>query len=109
MEAEAEYRKLNPTDYRRRLGQAVIAARAGQRSVALDILREMEKRDGDTDLYQYGEIYAQLGMTDQAFNQLELALAARDSGMSSMRADPFMDPIRRDPRFAALERKMGFP
>lgn len=108
-EAEAEYRKLDPGDYRRLLGQATIAARAGQRAIALENLRQLQREHGDAVLYQYGEIYAQLGLPDQAFKQLELAFAARDSGMSSLRVDPFLDPIRNDPRFAALERKLNFP
>ena len=35
-EAEAEYGKLEPTDYRRLLGEAVLAARAGDRAAAMD-------------------------------------------------------------------------
>lgn len=108
-EAETEYRNLDPADYRRLLGQATIAARAGQRPIALENLRQLQRQHGDAVLYQYGEIYAQLGLADQAFKQLELAFAARDSGMSSLRVDPFLDPIRKDPRFAALERSLNFP
>jgi serine/threonine-protein kinase len=108
-EAATEYRKLEPTDYRRLLGQAIIAARAGQRPVAFENLRQMQRLHGDSALYQFGEIYAQLGLPDEAFKQLELAFEARDSGMSGFRVDPFLDPIRKDPRFASLERKLDFP
>ena len=108
-EAEVEYRKLEPTDYRRLLGQAMLAVRAGDRASALTNLRAMKQRYGDTAHYQYGEIYAQLGSGEQAIAELESALAKRDPGMARIRVDPFLDPIRRDPRFAALVRRLNFP
>jgi serine/threonine-protein kinase len=108
-EAAAEYQKLEPTDYRRLLGEAVLAIRAGDRRSAMGHLESMRKRYGDGALYQYGEIYAQLGEADQVFGELQAALAARDQGLAGIRVDPFLDPVRRDPRFAALEAKLNFP
>lgn len=108
-EAEAEYRKLDPANFWRLTGEAVIAIRTGQRSQALDKLKKLERRWGDSDHYQYSTIYAQLGQTEDALKELELAWQARDPGLSLLRVDPFLDPIHRDPRFAALERKLGFP
>jgi TolB-like protein len=108
-EAAPEFLKLPPESYRRLLGQAVIAAREGRRSDALQFLQSMQRSQGDATLYQYGEIYAQLGMADEAFKQLEKAIAVHDSGASGLRIDPFLDPMRRDPRFASLEQKINFP
>ncbi len=108
-EAASEFLKLPPDNFRRLLGEAIMAAREGRRSDALDILGRMKRSQGDADLYQYGEIYAQLGMVDDAFKQLEMAIAVHDSGASGLRIDPFLDPIRRDPRFRALEQKINFP
>jgi TolB-like protein/Tfp pilus assembly protein PilF len=108
-EADAEYRKLEPTHYYRLLGEAVLAARAGDRERALKHLGSMQRRYGDAALYQYGEIYAQLGDADRAFKDLELAWNARDPGLAGIRVDPFLDPIRRDPRFATIEAKLNFP
>ena len=108
-EAESEYRKLEPTDYRRLVGQAVLAIRAGDRPSAMTHLRAMQHRYGDSAHYQYGEIYAQLGSADQAIAELESALAKRDPGTARIGVDPFLDPIRRDPRFAAIEAKLNFP
>ena len=108
-EAAAEFGKLEPMDYRRLLGEAVLAARAGSRSLALDKLRAMERRYGDAALYQYGEIRAQLGMFDEAIASLNRALQVRDPGMANIRVDAFLDPLRNDPRFAGIEAKMNFP
>lgn len=108
-EAKAELAKLEPTYYRRLVGEAVIAARAGQRSIALEKLKELQSLYADSAHYQYGEVYSQLGLVDDAFRELELGWEVRDPGLASIRADPFLDPIRADPRFAALERKLDFP
>ena len=46
---------------------------AGDRAAALDKLRAMEQRYGDAAMYQYAEIYAQLGMADEAIAALDRA------------------------------------
>lgn len=108
-EAAAEFKRLDPTYYRRLVGEAMIAARAGQRSAALEKLQELRDLYVDSAHYQYGEIYSVLGMADNAFEELELAWQVRDPGLANLRIDQFLDPIRADPRFAALERKLDFP
>ena len=108
-EAEAEYQKLDPTNYNRLVGEAVIAARAGQRSQALEKLKIQQDRYGDANYYQYAQVYAQLGMAEEALKELELAWSLRDSGLIFLRVDPFLDPLRKNLRFAALERNIEFP
>ena len=105
--AEAVARDLGPTS--KLYYEALVAARTGRRALALDKLRMVQSRDGGANHYGYAGIYAQLGMTDDAFKELQLAWQMRDSGLASMRVDPFLEPVRADPRFAALERKLNFP
>jgi TolB-like protein/DNA-binding winged helix-turn-helix (wHTH) protein/Tfp pilus assembly protein PilF len=52
-------------------------------------------------------VYAALGEKDQAFAWLEKGYAERDSDMEWLRVTPAFDPLRSDPRFAALLRKMN--
>ena len=59
--------------------------------------------------YHYGEIRAQSGDVDRAFAELDNAIEAKDPGLVYLKRDPFLDPIRNDPRFAALVRKLNFP
>lgn len=108
-EAKAEYRKLEPTDFRRLVGEGVIAARAGDRSSAIASLRAMQREYGDAAHFQYAEILSQLRNVDEAIAELRLAFDKRDPGMAGIRINPFLDPVRRDPRFAAIEAKLNFP
>jgi TolB-like protein/tetratricopeptide (TPR) repeat protein len=54
-------------------------------------------------------VYAMLGEKDKAFELLDLGLKQRATGMMMIRWDPPFDPLRSDPRFQSLCRKLGFP
>ena len=54
-------------------------------------------------------IYVALGDKDAAFAELEKALQAHDWFMSRLMFDPFMDPLRDDPRFNDLVKRVGLP
>jgi tetratricopeptide (TPR) repeat protein len=55
------------------------------------------------------KVYGQLGDNDRAFEWFERAYAARDRQLIYLGVDPFMDPLRSDPRFQDLLRRMNFP
>ena len=57
--------------------------------------------------YYLASVYALLGDRDKAFAELEQSLRDRDAYLGRARVDPFMDPIRDDPRFNDLLRRMG--
>jgi hypothetical protein len=52
-------------------------------------------------------IYAQLGDKNNAFAWLEKSIAERDGGLIVMHVEPPWEPIRSDPRFEELERRVG--
>ncbi len=52
---------------------------------------------------------AEAGETDLAFDWLERAYRERDPVMISLKAFPPFDPLRSDPRFDDLLRRIGFP
>jgi len=54
------------------------------------------------------EIYAQWGDTPKALEWLEKALQLRDPGLVDLKADPLMDPLRKEPRFVAGEVALKF-
>ena len=84
---------------------------AGQRQEALTILERLERRR--TQEYVGGIFLAQvclgLGEHDQAISWLQQAAEERDSWLVVLNTWPEYDPLRSDPRFQALLKKMNFP
>ena len=107
--AKAQYDAVpasNPFGLARR---SLLAARTADRRAAEDIMAQLRKRVGGAASFQYAEIRAQLGDLDEAFAELEHAVRARDSGLAYLNADPLLDPIRPDPRYALLLKQLQFP
>ncbi|MEJ2111370.1 MAG: tetratricopeptide repeat protein, partial [Acidobacteriota bacterium] len=52
-------------------------------------------------------IYLGLGDVDQAFEWMDKAVDARDANIIPIKSYPFLDPLRDDPRFTELLRKMN--
>jgi hypothetical protein len=73
------------------------------------VLAKLEAAQGDAGAYQYATIYAQWGNRPKALEWLETALRLRDPGLETLKTDPLLDPLRQDPRFKAIERKLKFP
>jgi len=61
------------------------------------------------DLREVARAYAQLGEKDKAFEWLEKMYGQRYHGIVTLRVDPKWDPLRSDPRFQDLLRRMNFP
>jgi serine/threonine-protein kinase len=107
-EALAEFDKMGADNPFRLVGQAIAAAKLGERATADRALAEVEAY-GDASSYQQAQILAQRGDKDRAFAALERALSARDPGLIAVRADPYLDPLRSDPRLQTFERRLRLP
>jgi serine/threonine-protein kinase len=108
-DAVAQFRQL-PADYLFRLvGESILYARQGNRAASDAALKRAQVVYGDSSHYQYAEVHAQRGETDESFASLDRAWSFRDPGLAIMKTDPLVRPIRGDPRFAALLAKMNFP
>jgi eukaryotic-like serine/threonine-protein kinase len=59
--------------------------------------------------YYIGALYAELGERDQAFQWFDTAYQEHDTHLLSLNTDFTLDPVRSDPRFAELVRKVGLP
>ncbi len=108
-EAKAEYRAIGVDSPFYGLRLALLTARIGDRGGAERRIVQLRQQFGETVSYQLGEIYAQLGDSNQAFAELNNAVGARDSGLALLKVDPFLDPIRSDPRYAALLQELALP
>jgi hypothetical protein len=49
------------------------------------------------------------GNTPKALEWLEVAMRLRDPGLVHLKTDSLLDPLRREPRFQAIERALKFP
>jgi serine/threonine-protein kinase len=105
-EAQAQLQTVPADDYRRIVAEAAIAARSKRKDDALLALERLRREYGETVAYQEAEIYAQLGDRDKAIEALERAWSSRDSGLSAVQVDPFLDPIRNDPRLDAIAKRV---
>ena len=90
-------------------GSPAMKVVCGQPDEARRQLEAMAKDSEKTFVSPYGmaQGYALLNDADHALEYLEESAAARESILLYLRFDTLFDPIRKDPRFVALERKIG--
>jgi TolB-like protein/DNA-binding winged helix-turn-helix (wHTH) protein/Flp pilus assembly protein TadD len=89
------------------LARAYVAV--GKRSDAQKLLSELKQRSSPSSSYaaEISVIYAALGDTDQAMSWLEKGYEERFNPGVLLR--PGFDPLRSDPRFEDLVRRIGLP
>lgn len=86
-------------------------ARAGQIEAAISLRDELLSRleRGYVTIKPFVCLYAGLGERDRAFEWLEKAFQERDPMLFWLRSVPFFEPLRADPRFEELARRIGLP
>ena len=88
---------------------AMTYEKLGRHTQAEAELGKMKASSGDAAAYKYARIYAQWGNTKQSLEWLDTALRLRDSDLFALKTDPWLDPLRKEPRFQAVERALKFP
>ena len=83
-------------------------ARAGQKKEALAILDSLARQSQHAYVASdiVASVYFAMGDTDRAFEYLEKGYDERAGWMALLKVDPIWDPIRADPRFIQLLKKM---
>jgi TolB-like protein/Tfp pilus assembly protein PilF len=86
-------------------------ARLGERSVALRIIEELTSASKHSFIpaFLYALVYAGLEDKDQAFGWLEKAYEERFNRLAYLKQDALWDPLRSDPRFIDMLRRLGIP
>lgn len=64
-------------------------------------------RNGQFAGFDQARIYAQLGDKARAFAALDHAWQVRNSNLLDLKTDPYLDPLRGDPRYASLVEALG--
>ncbi len=114
-EAEAAYRRvleISPDHPYARGGLAQVYVRMGRREDAREQIRDLERLASGTEGHvavSAAWAHASLGNVDEAFEWIDRAIEARDSAVASLPTLSWWDPLRSDPRFEALLRKLNFP
>jgi serine/threonine-protein kinase len=110
-DAIAEYRLVVGPEAIGPLGCAY--ASSGNRAEAGRMLSELapatRSGQGYVSPLDLATICVGLGQKDQAFEWLNQAVQQRATHLTTIRVDPLLDPLRGDPRFAALLRRVGVP
>ena len=84
---------------------------AGRKADALKILNELLELNKTRYVTPAAlvNVYIGLGDKEQAFVWLEKAYEERSNYLAWLKVFPILDPIRSDPRFADLVRRVGLP
>ncbi|MET0656261.1 MAG: TIR domain-containing protein [Pseudoxanthomonas sp.] len=106
-QARNEYRAEPVSDFQL-AGLAIVEHRSGDKSAARKAMEQLVAELGDRVLYQQAQVLAQWGEVGAAVERLLKARQLGDSGLVYARNDPFLDPLRADPRMAALLAGIGF-
>lgn len=84
---------------------------SGRRGEALKILKELREvgAHGYVSPYDLALVYTGLGDKENAINQLNRAFEERAGWIIAIKVEPMFDPLRSDPRFADLQRRLNYP
>lgn len=88
---------------------AYVCARSGQHEQGRDAIKKLQKHYQMQKMDPAPMLYAYLGTDDrdQIFNWFEKAYAEHSTALSSLKVNPAYDPLRSDPRFQELQRRVG--
>ena len=89
---------------------AAVQAALGRKDEPGRSIGELENppRQQPEPYYQLAYLYSVLGDRSRAFDALEKAYRERSSDMLFLGVDPAFDSLHQDPRFSALEKKLGW-
>jgi TolB-like protein/DNA-binding winged helix-turn-helix (wHTH) protein/Tfp pilus assembly protein PilF len=94
------------------LGHACLAItyeKFGQHAAAEEELAKLHALRGDTGAVDYAMVHAQWGDNATALAWLDTALRLHNPELEQLKSDPTFDPLRKEPRFQAIERALNFP
>lgn len=88
-----------------------VRARMGQREEARRILQQLADtvKERYTPALAFAMVHVGLGENDRALNWLEKAYEERFNRLAYLRREPVWDPLRSDPRFIDLLRRINLP
>jgi eukaryotic-like serine/threonine-protein kinase len=109
LQAFRQCERLEPHDIYNKYNFALAHAWMGEHERAEEYLGQIVNHTEKTyfPLYHLAILYAQLGQIDRAMECLEKAYQKHDIFLVGARSDPYLDPLRSDPRFMVLLKNIG--
>jgi TolB-like protein/Tfp pilus assembly protein PilF len=108
--ARAAFESIQGTNtFNKLFGLAMTYDKLGRHTDAEAMLTQLRASGGDDAAVFYSEIYTQWGDTTRALGWLETAMRRQDPYLEYVKVNPLFDPLRKEPRFHAIERELKFP
>jgi TPR repeat protein len=82
---------------------------SGNRAAAAQALKELNRKQKHVKAYMMAYLALASGDRRQALDWLERACDERDDWVTWLHVDAIMDPLRSEPRFQAVVRRVGLP
>ena len=114
-EAEGVWKKMlaiSPDEPQARAGMAQVFARLDRRNDALECARDLERRASagvGQAAVSTAWAHAAVGNVDEAFEWIDRAIARREQWLVCLPSFAWWDPLRSDPRFEQVLRRLRFP
>ena len=87
----------------------MVYEKLGRHAEARQNFSRLQAESGDSAAVFYAMIYAQWGETARALDWLDTAMRHRDPYLIRVRQSPLFDPLRKEPRFQAIQSELKFP
>lgn len=103
--------QIDPNNQHMLLVAGYAYGRSGRRVDAervIEKFREISKKEYVIPSF-VAVVFGAMGEKDKAFAELERSIELRDSWFRWSKVEPLFDPLRDDPRFAGLLKRMGLP
>jgi len=101
--------KQQPLNWMRWTGSALVLWQLGRIEESDTALAKIsEEEDQEFATVQRADNFAQRGDFETAMKNLNLAVDYGDPGLAQLLVDPFLDPLRDDPRFVEIMTNLGF-
>jgi tetratricopeptide (TPR) repeat protein len=99
--------KLETSEWARLTGLAYVHYLGGRRAESDEALQKLEAMHATDSAYQIAALHSERGEPDAALAWMERAVSERDAGVAQMKCEPAFRPLRGDPRWRALLKKVG--
>jgi tetratricopeptide (TPR) repeat protein len=97
------------TDGGKQAGRAIVYYALGRREESETALARLVKERADVDAFMVAAVFAFRGESDEAMHWLERAYVQKDASLFSVKFEPALKNLDKDPRYKAFLRKMNLP